>query len=130
MKRSFNAWPEIIFISGTYRLLKLGYILLLNAVVDGLGQTELVSACIVRQETKDIIRWFIENVKKHHEDACTHVKCVMGDKEMVGRGIIKEMLGVPIYICSFHVMKAMKNAMTTEKMKISAEEKNISLDLM
>ena len=56
MAISFNAWPEVLFIDGTYKLLKNGYTVILMAVVDGMGQTEIVSVGVVMNETEDVYK--------------------------------------------------------------------------
>ena len=127
MKKMFEAWPELVLIDSTYQLLQLEYPLVIIAIVDGNGATELVGMCIVVQETEETFRWMIEQLIKHNPVACSKIRSFMTDKDMVARRIIKELIQVPVYMCSFHVSQIFRRTVTMENMEINKQQKETCL---
>lgn len=55
----------------------------------------------------------------------------MGDKDLLERDVLKEMfVNVPVYICLFHTFRTFSRQITPEHMRISREEKNLSLRIL
>ena len=67
MQKTFQAWPEFVLIDSTYKLLQLQYPLVITAIVDGNGCTEVIAVSIVVRETEETFRWIIEQLRKHNE---------------------------------------------------------------
>ena len=105
MRRAFLAWSEIIFIDGTYNVLRLGYTLILIVVEDSNGNSEIVSVGILNEETETNFEWLIETFKNKNIEACKNLKCIMADKDGVARKVMKKMFDIPMYICILHVLK-------------------------
>ena len=50
MKELFAAFPELMCVDATYKLLELGFPVYVMVCVDSNGQTEVVAACILVAE--------------------------------------------------------------------------------
>ena len=83
------------FIDGTYDIFRLKYTLVLIAIVDSNGNTEIVGVGILNSETDENFQWLIDTFKAINEEACAKLQCVMGDKDGVARKIVKNVLKVP-----------------------------------
>ena len=59
MKKSFVAFPELMCIDTTYKLLELGLPVYLIVCFDSNGQTEVVAACILVTENAQSIAWMM-----------------------------------------------------------------------
>ena len=68
-------------IDAIYKLLQLDYPVIIIGSIDGNGATEIITVCIVSNETEDVIQWFISNYEKHNKTACSKIKCCMSDKD-------------------------------------------------
>ena len=115
MKHTFDAWSKFVLIDSTYQLLDLEYPIVIVAIVDGNSYTEIISIRILVHEDENSFRWFITQLKEHHETACRKIQYVMADKDMVSRKIIKHLINVPVYICSFRVQQIFRRSITNRK---------------
>ena len=57
MKFNFQSYPEVLMIDPTYKLNDLRMPLYILLIVDGNGQSEVVSMCLTSLETKEN-RWY------------------------------------------------------------------------
>ena len=130
MNSMFNAWLEFCLIDSTYKLLKLKFPVVLLNTVDGNGSTEIVNIYIVYAETEEILKWFIQKVKDRNVDACKRIRSFMGDKDITARGIVKEIFGIPMYICAFHTAKIFNRTVTTDGIGVTKEERELSLAIL
>ena len=128
MQCTLTAWPEFLLIDGTYNLFELGYVLLLVAAEDGNGLTEIIDACVVAEEMEFVLGWFVRQFYETNIEACKLVKSFMGDKDSTIRKVVKEVFNVTMYICIFHTQQAFRNAVTREKMNITLNQREWSLD--
>ncbi|KAK6181805.1 hypothetical protein SNE40_009589 [Patella caerulea] len=56
---------------------------------------------------------------------------IMADKDMVERDVLTEkMPGADIQICLFHVMRSLRREVSTDKLGISAGERDMSLEFL
>ncbi|CAB0042165.1 unnamed protein product [Trichogramma brassicae] len=88
MKHTYEIFPEILMIDATYGLFDHDYPLVIAAIVDGNGITEIVSFGIVAQETDDSYSWFIDCIIEHLP-GCKQTVAFVSDKDMVLRKVIK-----------------------------------------
>ena len=123
MKRKFEAWPELVLIDNTYKLLQLQYTVVTFGIVDGNGCSEFIFFAILVHENEEFFIWLINEFKQHHASSCTKVKSFMADKDMVARKVIKSLLNVPVYICAFHVQQIFRRTITPKNMEISKVQK-------
>ncbi|KAL7306245.1 hypothetical protein TKK_0001681 [Trichogramma kaykai] len=122
MKHTYEIFPEILMIDATYGLLDQDYPLVIAAIVDGNGITEVIAFGLVAQETEESYSWFIDCII-NHLPGCKQTVAFVSDKDMVLRKVIKEKLELDTYICTFHVLQAFKRAVTFDKMAITKSEK-------
>ena len=64
MKLSMKLWPEILLIDGTYKLVNTGQTLMILAIEDSVGTTQIVAMCLLASEDKDSLTWFLEEFRK------------------------------------------------------------------
>ena len=67
MKESFTAFPELICIDATYKLLELGFPVYVMVCVNSNGQTEVVAASILVTENAEPIAWMMNTFKQHNK---------------------------------------------------------------
>lgn len=67
MKESFAAFPELMCIDATYKLLELGLPVYVMVCVDSNGQTEVMAACILVTENAQSIAWMMNTFKQYNE---------------------------------------------------------------
>lgn len=133
MKNSMNAWPEIVFIDGTYKLLNNNLTLVVVAVEDSNGSTNTVAIGLLASENISIFDWFIKTFKKNNEAACTRINCFMADKDNVERHVLRENFeNVPVYICVFHSLQAVKRGLKGKGLSVDEQERiyNLFYDLL
>lgn len=119
MKASMKAWPEVVFIDGTYKLLKSDLTVMLLAVEDSVGATEIVGVGLLLNEDAKSMRWFLDMFEKDHESACTRIKCFMSDKDRNMRAEINLVFGndIIMYLCLFHTLQTFNREITVLKRK-------------
>lgn len=134
MQRSLIAWPEMIFIDGTYLLTDRNFVLMLALVQDSNGKSEVVATCLLARENEKSMRWFLQTFKSENEEACSKIKTVMTDKDMTERKVIREILpNVELKLCTFHVLKAFSREigkMTTCTSKEKEKSSNLFSSLV
>ncbi|CAB3983003.1 zinc finger SWIM domain-containing 3-like [Paramuricea clavata] len=130
MRWIFDAFPEILLIDATYKLNNLRLPLYVMLAVDGNGESEIVGLMLLADEQADTIRKMIRLFKKHNA-AWEKINCVMADKDMTERKVIKEEIQqAGLLICLFHTMRSFKREITTEKMGISVDERLQVLEII
>ncbi|KAL7304170.1 hypothetical protein TKK_0003468 [Trichogramma kaykai] len=129
MKHTYNCFPEILMIDSTYGLIDNDYPLVIAAIVNGNGITEIISFGILTQETEVHYSWFIDCLIKYLP-GCKQTLAFVSDKDMVLRKVIKDKLELDTYICTFHVLQAFNRAISMEKMSITMEEKTLVLQYL
>ena len=68
MKDAFKAYPELLCLDATYKLLELGLPVYLMLCEDSNGQSEVVAVCLLVTEDGDSMTWMMEALKKHNVD--------------------------------------------------------------
>ena len=130
MRLIFDAFPEILLIDGTYKLNNLRLPLYIMLAIDGNGESEIIGLMLLADEQADTLRRMIRLFKKHNS-AWEGINCVMADKDMTERNIIKEEIPqAGLLICLFHTMRSFKREITTEKMGISVDERLQVLEII
>lgn len=131
MRQALNAWPEIIFVDTTYNLLTKKLIVLLMCVQDSMGLTHVAGVGLLLNEEADTLKSLFENFKALNEDATKKIKCIMTDKDLNERKVLKEVFPyVDLYLCEFHALKAFSRAITMASMSITSKERDMALDIL
>jgi zinc finger SWIM domain-containing protein 3 len=130
MRWIFDAFTEILLIDTTYKLNNLRLPLYVMLAVDGNSESEIVGLMLLADEQANTIRRMIRLFKKHNA-AWEKINCVMADKDMTERKVIKEEIPqAGLLICLFHTMRSFKREITTEKMGISVDERLQVLEII
>ncbi|XP_031330058.1 uncharacterized protein LOC116161019 [Photinus pyralis] len=130
MKSTMNAFPEFLAVDATYKLLKIGLPVFLIIVEDGNCQTEIVGVCILASEGRQSFTWFLETFKSENP-AWINVKCIMTDKDLHEREVIKNCFpNVNLIICVFHTLKIFYREISCQKMGITPSQRTLSLELI
>lgn len=88
MRKALNDWPEIIFVDGTYRLLKRGFITILFCVQDGMGLTHIVGVAWIANELAVTLTEVFTIFMEKNIEASKKIKCFMTDKDLTERAVI------------------------------------------
>ncbi|XP_051165308.1 uncharacterized protein LOC127284065 [Leptopilina boulardi] len=125
------AYPEIIFIDATYKLLKIRGVLFLMLVEDSKGGSEIVGVCILMSEDYESVTWMMETFKSVHHSTWKNIKCVMSDKDMVEREVIRTCLPhVRLLICVFHTLRTFSREITCSKCEITVQIREKALTIL
>lgn len=130
MKAAFRAYPELVCIDATYKLLELGLPLYVMLCEDSNGQSEIVSVCLLVVEDATSMAWMTDAFKKHN-DKWNRIRVLMADKDIGERDVLKQSLpDVPVLICLFHTLRSFRREITCEKMGITAGQRTLCLELV
>ncbi|CAG5075481.1 Protein of unknown function [Cotesia congregata] len=131
MRSSLKAWPDIVFLDGTYKVFNTNLSLMILLVEDSNGLSEVAGIGLLAHEDYLSMKWFLNTVKNENEEACNNIKCFMTDKDMTERKVLKELFpNSLLQICRFHVLKIFSTQITTKNMNITSDQKDFCLSLL
>lgn len=109
MQKTFSSFPEILFIDGTYKLLRCGMTLVILLIEDGNGFSEVVGFGLLLTEDNDSYDWLLSTFKNLNVEASGNVKVVMCDKDSKERAAITKFFpNATLHICRFHTLDIFK----------------------
>ena len=82
MRETFEAYPEIIFVDATYKLLDLQLPVYLLACEDSNGASEIVGMGMLVAEEKESVKWLFETFKNKNSSVM-FTRLVMVEKDMI-----------------------------------------------
>ena len=130
MEQVFSAYPEILFIDATYKLLEIRFPVYLLLVEDGNGQSEVVAVFLLLEENRSSISSMLTFFKKYNPQ-WESVRVVMSDKDMTERDVISnELPQAKLLICLFHTFRSFRREVTVNKMGITPGQRDLCLQLM
>ncbi|CAL4170273.1 unnamed protein product [Meganyctiphanes norvegica] len=130
MKKTFEAYPEIIFIDATYKLNQLNMKLYVMMCMDGNGESEVIALAFVSSDDRETLAWFADCFVKRNPNF-VKVQCIMSDKDMTERDVMKTYFpGVHLLICSFHVLRNLRREVTAKKRDMNQEEEKFALEIL
>ena len=130
MQLAFKAYPELLCVDVTYKLLKLGLPLYIMVCEDSNGQSEVVAACLLVTEDADSIAWMF-NSFKNRNDSWNKIRVVMADKDIGERDVIKHCLpDAAVLICLFHTLRSLRREITCDKMGITSGQRTVCLEVV
>jgi zinc finger SWIM domain-containing protein 3 len=128
MTESFKAYPELLCLDATYKLLDLRLPVYLMLCEDSNGASEIIAVCLLASEDIDSMRWMLE-IFKERNDKWNYIRVVMADKDIKERHVIKELLpDTSVLICLFHTLRTFRREITCEKMGITSGQRTTCLD--
>ena len=130
MKQVFTAYPELLCIDATYKLVNLRFPFYILLAEDGNGQSEVVAAFLLLEETEAAIS-SVMNIFKKHNPAWKSVRVLMSDKDFTEREVLsKSFPSAQLLICLYHTFRSFRREITMEKMGITSGQRNCCLDLL
>jgi zinc finger SWIM domain-containing protein 3 len=94
------------------------------------GESEIVAVFLVANEEGSTIKKMVEIFKKYNP-SWTKTETIMSDKDFTEREVFaSEFPQANLFICLFHVQRTLRREVTTEKMGITSEERNLCLELL
>lgn len=123
MKDDFQAYPEIIFFDGTYKLMDLRFPVYIIMIEDSMGQSEVAGIGILANETSETLSWLMKVFKQRNETK--KMRVVMADKDLAEREAITTVLGVPLTICLFHAMRAFRREIASQMNLSTAQQETV-----
>lgn len=128
MLEAVQNFPEIIFVDRTYKLFKHDFTLMLLDVENNHGETLVGGVGILANEQRQTLRKFFQCFKDNNLASVGKIHCFMTDKDLTERSAIADLFpNTDLYLCQFHVKKALKRAVALGKMNINGVEKETSL---
>lgn len=128
MMEAFHAYPELVCLDATYKLLDLRSPIYLMLVEDSNGLSEIVTVCILVSEDAKSIEWMLETFKKFNSRCCD-IRVVMADKDIKERDTVKNLFpGTTVLICLFHTLRTFRREITGEKMGITSGQRTACLE--
>lgn len=128
MRKALISWPEIVFIDGTYKLLKRRLIVFVLAIQDSNRMTQIVGMGLLADEKKDTVKKFLQSFNQDHGNTCKKIKAFMSDKDLTERDVIKDLFPwVTLLLCVFHVLRIFSRTVSTSGMGITKTERTIAL---
>ena len=64
MRDTFKAYPELLCLDATYKLLELGLPVYIMLNMDSNGQSEVIAVCLLVQEDANSIAWMVDTLIK------------------------------------------------------------------
>ena len=126
----FQAYPELLCVDATYKLLNLGLPTYLFHSEDSNGQSEIVAVSLLVSEDAEGITWMFKAFKKFNV-AWESTRVIMADKDIQERDVFKCcMPQAMILICLFHTLRSFRREITCEKMGITSGQRNLCLELI
>ena len=123
MKFNYQCYPEVLMVDSTYKLNDLRMPLYLMLIVDGNGQSEVVSLCLTSLETKEAISKMVQSFKANNP-CWSQTGVVITDKDFVEQSIFNEEFPhVAMHICLFHALRSMQREVTCEKLGMRPHQK-------
>ena len=130
MKFNFQSYPEVLVVDSTYKLNDLRMPLYIMLIVDGNGQSEVVSMCLTTLETKEAIAKMVQSFKSNNP-CWPQTGVVITDKDFVERSVFKEEFpNAVLHICLFHALRSMRREISCEKLGIRPGEHDHALELL
>ena len=130
MKQVFSAYPELLCIDATYKLLELRFPLYLMLVEDGNGSSEIAAAFLLLEETEASMVKVMDVFKKNNT-AWESVRVIMTDKDVTERYVLANCFpNASLLICLFHTFRSFRCEISVEKMGITSGQCNLCLELL
>lgn len=130
MKQCFKAYPEIIFLDATYKLLELGLPVYILLCEDSNGLSEIVFVCLLVSEDQESMVWMMDTFKSQNPE-WSKISIVMADKDIGERDVVKAALpSALVLICLFHTLRTCRREVSCEKLGITSGQRTFALEFI
>ena len=125
MKEAFAAYPELLCIDATYKLLELHLPLYIMLAEDGNGQSEIVCAFLLLEETESSLKT-VAGLFKEQNPAWESVHVLMADKDITEREVLLSSFpGAELLICLYHTFRSFRHEISSG---ITSGQRNMCLE--
>lgn len=122
MKESFRSYPKILFIDGTYKLVRNGFVFLIINVVDGNNYTHMIGAALLADEKAETLEAVMACLIAGNPEACQKVECIITDKDLTERAVLRKIFpNAQLFLCKFHTLRSFKREITPSNMETKPE---------
>ncbi|CAK9292219.1 unnamed protein product [Gordionus sp. m RMFG-2023] len=98
MQQNLKRFPEVMFVDATYKLNNYGMPLFITLVVDGNGESQIVSLWLVQSESYKCVKTMCDYMKFHNNNL-EDLEVIVADKDMADRHAFYDSFpGVSIHI--------------------------------
>ena len=130
MKDIFSAYPELVCVDATYKLLELRTPVYVMLIEDGNGQSEIVAVFLLVEENETSISAMVNSFKKHN-NRWDSVRVLMADKDMTERVVFASAFPqAKLLICLYHTFRSFRREIVTEKMGITSGQRSMCLEML
>ena len=130
MRDIFSAYPELVRVDATYKLLELRFPVYVMLVEDGNGQSEIAAMFMLLEENEVSIACMVDFFKKHNS-RWESVRVIMADKDMTEQEVFASAFPqAKLLICLYHTFRSFRREIVTEKMGITSGQRNMCLDML
>ena len=130
MKDIFSAYPELVCVDATYKLLELRFPVYVMLIEDGNGQSEIVAIFLLLEENERSISAMVNSFKSHN-NRWESVRVLMADKDMTEREVFASAFPqAKLLICLYHTFRSFRREIATEKMGITSGQRSMCLEML
>lgn len=130
MLQLFDKYPQVICYDATYRMNNRNMPVFIQTIIDGNGQTEIVSIWICESESTIVAETMLETFKEFNPN-WVKIQCIIGDKDFADREVYAEKFpNAALQICLFHVLQTFNREITTSKRQITQVQRQQVLELL
>ena len=130
MRDIFSAYPELVCVDATYKLLELRFPVYVMLVEDGNGQSEIAATFMLLEENEASIASMVGFFKKHNS-RWESVRVLMADKDMTEREVFASAFPqAKLLICLYHTFRSFRREIVIDKMGITSGQRNLCLDML
>ncbi|XP_067866046.1 zinc finger SWIM domain-containing protein 3 [Heterodontus francisci] len=114
MKAYMQAFPELLFMDGTYKMNKCGYPLYQVMVQDNVGRGRAVFYAMVRNETAQMLDEIVGVFVDFMGSSACRVRSAIVDKDINEINAIRKHLpAATVLLCQFHMMQSMRRKISS-----------------
>ena len=130
MGKAFEAYPELVCLDATYKLLNLRLPVFLMLCEDSNGQSEIIALSVIASEDTTSIQWMLDTFKNLTLNGLA-LEWLWQIKTLKNKIIIRnELPNASILICLFHTLRTFRREITCDKMGITAGQRVTCLELI
>lgn len=129
MKDDFAKWPDLMLFDATYKLNDRRMPLAIMMIVDNNGESQIVGLFILKSENAQTLSQLFELFKAENPNH-SKIDVIMSDKCQAMANAFQEAFpGANHQLCIFHVAQIFQREITTQKRKITADQRDEILKL-
>lgn len=130
MKNTFNVYPQILLLDGTYKLNNLRMPLYILLSINGNNEGDIIAIFLLEQETCENITVML-NFFKSYNPLWDKTQVILTDKDFSERNALQSAFpNANLKLCLFHTLKAFRSAITMQTMSITSVQRDCILNML